>query len=100
MTDDGIDEEDMPALDEIISIPRAARLLGSDPSRLTRRAQVGRFPATKVGGIWLTSLRRIVEAERAGTTQAKLGPQRKPLPKRIQDLVDGTGIDTETIPDA
>lgn len=99
MSENGVDEEPMPALDELISIPRAARLLGADPSRLARRAQAGRFPATKVGGNWITTLNQIIEAERSGTVQGKRGPRQKPLPKRIQDMVDGTS-ETETIPDA
>lgn len=87
----------MPALDELISIPRVARLLEMDRSTLSRKVRQGRFPATVVGGIYVTTLRDVLAAEASGRARGKRGPKARPFPARIQKLVDGG---TETIPDA
>lgn len=91
----------MPALDELVSIPRMARLLEVDRTRLARRAKEGRFPAKLVGGVYVTTLADVLAAERSGSGQGKRGPRQKPLPARIQRLVDGDDASADqVIPEA
>lgn len=77
----------MPALDEMVTITRVAKVLEVDPSLLMRRAQRRQIPAEKIGNYWITSLRKVLEAE-AARPRGKRGPAAKPLPERVRRLLE------------
>lgn len=74
----------MPALDEVVSLTRAARILEVDRSLLVRRALKGEIEgARKVGPAWAATLRQVLESE-AKRKRGKRGPAPHPLPERVR----------------
>jgi len=74
-------------LDDLMSLSQVARILEVDPSLLVRRAQREQSPAQKVGGVWVTTLRQVVEAD-GRRTRGKRGPAPRPLPGCLSQLLE------------
>lgn len=73
-------ESSWPPPNKLISLAEAARIAGMDPSRLSRRTNLGLIDADRVGRTFATTLRRLVDSwDRRGAR----GPQPALLPPEL-----------------
>ena len=82
--------QELPPPDKLISLSEAARLVGADGSRLSRRANLGLLDTDRVGRTHVTTLRRLVASwdRRGGRGRAP-----NPLPDAVITHVGGSTPD-------